>query len=273
MDQCPYSSSPAHAKAMSYGSYLKIPELLALQVPVSDGPEHDETLFIVIHQVYELWFKQMLHEGDHLVAVMTDDQQQGVTATLKRMLTILKTMVKQIDVLETMTPISFLSFRKFLQDSSGFQSAQFREFEFMLGYKRESPLKNYPEESKEYAKLVARLNAPSLWDALCHWLARRGLDVPESALTRDHTKKVEPNEALQRVLIAGYHERPFERSVCELLVDLDEGVQEWRYRHVMMVMRTIGSREGTGGSQGVEYLKSTLFAPLFPDLWAIRSEL
>ena len=129
----------AKTQTMTYDSYLRITELLGLQVPISDPKEHDETLFIVIHQVYELWFKQMLHEGDRLVQTLGENDRSSSNATLKRMLTILKTMVAQIDVLETMTPVSFFSFRKFLENSSGFQSAQFREFEFLLGNKRRAP--------------------------------------------------------------------------------------------------------------------------------------
>lgn len=134
---------------LTYASYLRIPELLELQSPESDGPEHDELLFIVIHQVYELWFKQQLHETEQLKRLLDADDQVGAEATLVRILTILKTMVAQIDVLETMTPVSFLSFRSFLANSSGFQSAQFREWEFLLGHKRPGPLRNYPEDSPE----------------------------------------------------------------------------------------------------------------------------
>ena len=263
----------ADTKKLTYDTYLRITDLLQLQQPLSTPEEHDETLFIIIHQVYELWFKQMLHEGDHLVEVLHEDDQSAACATLKRMLTILKTMVAQIDVLETMTPVSFLSFRKFLESSSGFQSAQFREFEFLLGHKREAPLKNYPPDSPEHARLLTRLNEPTIWDAFCKWLGIRGIAVPAEVLERDVRQPLEANEALQKELVRIYHEMPEERTVCELLVDLDEGIQEWRYRHVKMVERTIGSLHGTGGSPGVDYLRRTLFHSLFPDLWAIRSAL
>ena len=142
---------------LTYASYLRIPELLSLQVPESDGPEHDEMLFIIIHQVYELWFKQQIHETEGLRKRLDEGDLDGAASTLDRILTILKTMVKQIDVLETMTPVSFLSFRSFLANSSGFQSAQFREWEFMLGYKRPGPLKNYAADSPEHAALERRL--------------------------------------------------------------------------------------------------------------------
>ena len=150
---------------LTYSTYLRIPELLALQVPESDGPEHDEMLFIVIHQVYELWFKQQLHEGDYLAQCLVEGHVQEACATLKRMLTILKTMVQQVDVLETMTPVSFLSFRSFLSNSSGFQSAQFREFEFLLGNKNPRVLAHNPAGSSEHAAIAARWEKPTLWDA------------------------------------------------------------------------------------------------------------
>jgi tryptophan 2,3-dioxygenase len=263
---------PAPA-SLTYGSYLKIPELLALQQPLSTGPEHDETLFIIIHQVYELWFRQQLHECAYLQAALVANDQPTASGTLKRMLTILKTMVAQIDVLETITPISFLSFRSFLANSSGFQSAQFREFEFALGHKRAKALEWQAEGSPERSALERRLREPSLWDSFLRFLVANRIAVPEELLRRDLTQPTEPSEQLQDALVGLYRERPDLRSLCELLVDLDEGVQEWRYRHVKMVERTIGTKPGTGGSSGVDYLRSTLFRSLFPDLWAIRGRL
>lgn len=258
---------------LNYSTYLKIDELLDLQEPLSTGPEHDEMLFIVIHQVYELWFKQQLHEADLLCRSFESGDAPVAAATLGRMLTILKTMVAQVDILETMTPISFLSFREFLASSSGFQSAQFRAFEFALGYKRQKPLNNYDEGSSERLMLETRLAAPSVWMQFIKYLALVGVEVPEDVLTRRVDEPTEASEGLQKSLIEVYRTNPPLRSLCELLVDLDEGVQEWRYRHVKMVERTIGFKLGTGGSPGVGYLRETLFRPLFPDLWAIRSEL
>lgn len=261
---------------LTYGSYLRIPELLSLQTPRSegpDGPEHDEMLFIVIHQVYELWFRQQIHETEALRRRLDADDLIGAEETLGRMLTILKTMVAQIDVLETMTPVSFLSFRSFLANSSGFQSAQFREWEFMLGHKRPGPLANYPEDSDEHAALSRRMAEPSVWNRLVLALGRAGVEVPEEATSAPADA---PNTAcpdLQPALVAMYREQPRLRGLCERFVDLDEGVQEWRYRHVKMVERTIGFKRGTGGSPGVPYLRETLFRPLFPDLWEIRTEL
>jgi tryptophan 2,3-dioxygenase len=258
---------------LTYGRYLRIQELLDLQQPRSEGPEHDEMLFIVIHQVYELWFKQMLWEGDHLAIRLAEGDRAAASATLRRMLTILKTMVGQIDVLETMTPISFASFRARLESASGFQSAQFREFEFMLGQKRLRAVEHYPPGSEERARLEHRYDAPSLWDALLRHLAAAGVAVPAEAIDRDLRMPPQECAALHPALIGLYRERPDLRSLCELFVDLDEGVQEWRYRHVKMVERTIGMKVGTGGSPGAAYLRETLFRPAFPDLWAIRSSL
>lgn len=261
------------ADPITYASYLKVPELLDLQQPKSSPEEHDEMLFIIIHQVYELWFKQMLHEGDHLKTLLEEDEDELAFATLKRMLTILKTMVSQIDILETMTPISFLSFRDFLQSASGFQSAQFREFEFQLGYKRRKALDHYPKDSKEHEALARRIDEPSIWNAFCGWFKSRGFEVPAHLTEGSSDVPTAECPEFQPELIRLYRDHPHERALCEHLVDLDEGIQEWRYRHVMMVQRTIGVRMGTGGSDGVGYLRKTLFNPLFPDLWAIRAEL
>ena len=258
---------------ITYGDYLKIPQLLTLQQPVGTPQEHDETLFIVIHQVYELWFKQQLHEGDHLGELIERADWDHAHATLHRMLKILKTMVSQIDVLETMTPVSFLQFREFLQSASGFQSWQFRAFEMMLGAKEPRAVARYPEGSAERRELERRLKAPSLWLRFARGMAVAGLPVPATTLDRDPALSTEPDPSMQQLLLKVYHAEGPVHHFCESLVDLDEGVQEWRYRHVKMVERTIGARQGTGGSAGVNYLKSTLFRPLFPDLWEIRSDL
>ncbi len=259
--------------SVTYSSYLKLDELLALQQPLSDGPEHDETLFIVIHQVYELWFKQILHELDELERRLAAGETPRAMHTLKRVLTILKVVVAQIDVLETMTPLEFLSFRARLESGSGFQSFQFRELEFMLGAKNPKALDRYLLGSPARARLERRLAAPTLWDAFLRWLARTGHPVPKAALERDVTQPVAETPELHPMLLEMYRRDPAAVELCERLVDLDEGIQEWRYRHVKMVQRTIGAKMGTGGSAGAEYLMKTLNRPLFPDLWAIRSEL
>ncbi|HEX6106286.1 MAG TPA: tryptophan 2,3-dioxygenase family protein [Gemmatimonadales bacterium] len=256
----------------SYTDYLKIDELLALQSPLSEGPEHDEMLFIVIHQVYELWFKEILHEVDHLEVLLSRNDGAHARGTLKRILTILKVMVAQLDILETMTPLEFLSFRDRLESGSGFQSYQFRELEFALGWKDPKALERYPAGGGARARLERRLGSPSLWDFFLRHLACSGVPVPRADLERDVTRRVEPSPRLREALIEVYRNRPALAELCERMVDLDEGIMEWRYRHVKMVQRTIGTRRGTGGSAGAEYLMKTLNQPLFPDLWAIRTE-
>ena len=171
--------------ALTYSSYLQLDRLLALQRPLSDGPEHDETLFIIIHQVYELWFKELLHEIDYLVIVLGRGDLPRSQHTLKRVLTILKVLVQQIDVLETMTPLEFLSFRARLESGSGFQSFQFRELEFALGYKRPQALERYLPGSEAHTRLEHRLAEPTLWDAFLRYLEARGHAVPAEVLQRD----------------------------------------------------------------------------------------
>jgi tryptophan 2,3-dioxygenase len=259
--------------ALTYGEYLKIDELLALQAPLSAGPEHDELLFIVIHQVYELWFKVVLHELDLLRRALAGDDGPTALAAFKRVLTILKTLVGQIDVLETMTPVSFLSFRHRIETASGFQSLQFRELEFALGQRRAAMIAHYPEGSAARRRLEERLAQPALWDSFLGFLLARGYELAAAIRERDLARPPAESPAVQEVLLRVYREDPPVREVCERMVDLDEGIQEWRYRHVKMVERTIGTKPGTGGSPGAAYLKTTLFQPLFPDLWAIRARL
>jgi tryptophan 2,3-dioxygenase len=258
---------------LTYARYLEIEKLLDLQSPRSDPPEHDEMLFIVIHQVYELWFKELLHELDFLVDSFEDDDLPSLYATLKRILTILKVQVAQIDILETMTPVSFLSFRDRLEAASGFQSTQFRELEFLLGRRHPSQLGAHAPGTPARVQLELRLAEPSLWDVFVAFLKRHGFEVPKSLLERDRSKSNPETPELHPVLVEIYRLRPDLAQICERLVDLDEGLQEWRYRHVKMVERTIGRKRGTGGSAGVEYLRSTIVEPLFPDLWAIRTAL
>jgi tryptophan 2,3-dioxygenase len=230
-------------------------------------------LFIVIHQVYELWFKQILHEVGRLQRLLEAGEGLAALGGLKRILTILKVLVSQIDVLETMTPLEFLSFRDRLESGSGFQSFQFREFEFVLGHKQPTALERYPEGSAHRALLERRFAASTLWDAFLAYLACEGAAVPPQARTRDVRQPIAPTAEVQAMLVSVYRQGGLAAQVCERLVDLDEGVQEWRYRHVKMVQRTIGTKRGTGGSDGAEYLMRTLNHPLFPDLWAIRADL
>jgi len=257
----------------TYGEYLKLDELLSLQHPRAEEPEHDEVLFIIVHQVYELWFKEVLHEIDYLDHLLADGETPRAQHTLKRVLTIFKILVAQLDILETMTPVEFLTFRDRLASASGFQSYQFRELEFALGAKKASALDRYEKGSAEWRRLEARLVAPSLWDAFLNYLAAKNYPVPVEMLQRDFSEPVPASEQVQEILIGVYRTDPSTTELCERLTDLDEGLQEWRYRHVKMVERTIGTRRGTGGSDGAEYLRTTLFKPLFPDLWAIRAEL
>ena len=260
-------------RSVTYGSYLAVDELLSLQRPRSEGPEHDEMLFIVIHQVYELWFKQILHEAAQLQKSLEEGDTPTALATMKRILTILKVLVSQIDVLETMTPISFSSFRHRLDTASGFESSQFRELELVLGHKRTSAAARYPEGSEERLRLDEAMARPSLWYSFLRYLLREGYPVPEEELVRDLREPTAESPAVQEVLLDIYRHDPLVAQMCERFVDLDEGLQEWRYRHVKMVERTIGTKRGTGGSAGAEYLRSTIGRPLFPDLWAIRVRL
>ena len=258
--------------SVNYGSYLAVDELLALQRPRSEG-EHDEMLFIVIHQVYELWFKQVLHEVDHVIALLEARDPYRAQHTLKRILTILKVLVAQLDILETMTPLEFQSFRTRLEAASGFQSDQFRQLEFVLGNKSKSAIDRFGAGTRARSALEQRYGKATLWDAFLRYLAREGYAIPKALLARDVTAKIETSAELQDILIDLYRKDPKHAEMCERLVDLDEGLQEWRYRHVKMVQRTIGAKMGTGGSAGAHYLATTLMTPIFPDLWEIRSRL
>ena len=267
---------PDKPTGLTYGAYLEIDELLSLQKcrstdPATGEAEHDELLFIVIHQVYELWFKEILHELDAVIDDLGSDQIAAGGHRLKRVLTILKTLVGQLDVLETMTPLQFASFRSFLETSSGFQSAQFRELEYLLGMKDAEHLRFFENSPTGLARLQKRLAEPTIWDAVAALLARTGLPVPSDVLDRDITLPVVESPGFQEVLLDIYRNDPQLTTLCELLTDFDEGLQEWRYRHVKMVQRTIGTQMGTGGSDGAAYLWSTVGRPTFPDLWAIRA--
>ncbi|GCE31506.1 tryptophan 2,3-dioxygenase [Dictyobacter alpinus] len=263
------------SKALDYASYLRVNELLRLQTPRSSGPqgpEHDELLFIIIHQVYELWFKELLHEITYMQQLLRQNEAARASHTTRRILAILKTVVAQLDVLETLTPLEFNSFRGFLETASGFQSAQFRELEFALGYKRANILEHCTDDPEARQRLDERYQQPTVWDAFLYYLHLNGYDVPQEHLQRDVTQSIQPSAEIQALLIEAYRHDPIVSNVCENLVDIDEGLQEWRYRHVKMVERTIGIKAGTGGSPGASYLATTL-KPIFPDLWAIRSQL
>lgn len=268
-------------RAITYISYLKVDELLELQQPESDG-EHDEMLFIVIHQTYELWFKQMLHEVAELQRTLEAGSSHRSLAILGRVRTIMKTCVGQLDILETMTPLQFNTFRGRLQSSSGFQSAQFREFEAVLGRRDQAGAdaekhtgmgmaEHLIAGSPARARVEQAMQRRSLWDSTLIYLESRGHKMPSEVMNRDITVGYTHHEGVQDVLLEVHRNDAEAAMICEALVDLDEGLQEWRYRHVKMVERTIGHKMGSGGSSGVGYLSSTLFKPVFADLWAIRS--
>ncbi|MFL5931419.1 MAG: tryptophan 2,3-dioxygenase [Gaiellaceae bacterium] len=258
-------------KSLTYTSYLALEEILGAQRPRSD--EHDEILFIVVHQVYELWFKQLIHELGYLQRMLEEGNEARASATFKRLLTILKLVVAQLDVIETMTPVQFLAFRERLESASGFQSGQFRELEAILGRRDPGVLGAYHEGSVDRDRVRAAMTRRSVYDSFLRYVDSRGYELPAEVLERDVTQPVVESEAVQRALLEAYRDDGAPALVAERMVDFDEGLMEWRYHHVKMVERTIGARPGTGGSPGAAYLRETLHKPFFPDLWAVRSEL
>ena len=255
--------------ALTYTSYLAVDDLLRLQKPLSDGPEHDEMLFIIIHQTYELWFKQLINEFTEAQRALEDGKTHYALAILGRIRTIMKVCVAQVDILETMTPLQFNAFRGYLSSSSGFQSAQFRKVEAILGRRDSRMAGHLPPDVQAEIKTITSKN--SLWDSFLEYLNKHGHLMPQEVISRDKSIAYESNSAVQDVLLHVHQSDPECSMISERLVDIDEGIQEWRYRHVKMVERTIGHKMGTGGSSGVDYLASTLFNPVFKDLWEIRS--
>jgi tryptophan 2,3-dioxygenase len=241
----------ASGRRLSYGSYLRIPELLELQQGLTDA--HDELLFIVVHQAYELWFKVLIHELEAARDAIQRDELRTARHYLARVKVVEALMVEQVGVLETMAPQDFLTFRSELAPASGFQSVQFREVEYLSGLKDRGYVKTLADEPGARLRLERRLAEPSLADAFAELLARRGLTVTD--LYRDGTRHAD-------VL-----------DLAEALLDHDEGFRIWRIRHVEMVERQIGDKPGTGGSTGVKYLQSTLSKRFFPELWQVRSQL
>jgi tryptophan 2,3-dioxygenase len=257
---------------LTYGSYLRVPELLTLQERLSVPPHHDEMLFIVIHQVYELWFKQLLHEVDAALVALNASEVLKVHKIFKRVTTIQRVLVAQIAILETMTPQDFDVFRARLNPASGFQSLQFRELEFLSGLKDERYLAFHAHDPAATAKITARLGAPTIWDAFVGLLRRRGFALPDPV----PAEGAEGWDTLLEALAEIYRHPEANYDLyltCELLVDYDEQLQLWRFAHVKMVERTIGMRRGTGGSSGAKYLASTLSRRCFPALWDLRSVL
>jgi tryptophan 2,3-dioxygenase len=247
---------------LTYGGYLKIPELLSLQQLRSDPPVHDELLFIVVHQAYELWFKQLLFELEAARDAMLADQPERARHLLRRIHAIERVLIEHIEVLQTMTPQDFLEFRAVLAPASGFQSAQFRELEFISGLKDERFLQDLATSPDEHERLVRRLAEPTLWDAFCSLMVAHGSPMPpqDDNVRRDS-------------LVTMARDRSELFAVSEGLLDHDEAVARWRSLHVLMVEREIGARRGTGGSSGVGYLRSTLDKRFFPELWGLRSHL
>jgi tryptophan 2,3-dioxygenase len=248
---------------LSYGSYLKVDELLALQQPLSRPEHHDELLFIIIHQVYELWFKQLLHELDAVAEALDRDELLRVAKYFRRIHTIQRLLEQQVDILETMTPHEFNAFRDHLNPASGFQSIQFREMEFFCGVRRTETLQHIRMDDAQRARLEARLAQPSLYDRVKALLARRGFATGSS------TELVES----LRVIYTHAEEHYDLYLLAEELIEFDERFLLWRGRHVRMVERMIGHRTGTGGSSGAQYLQSTLAHRFFPELWEVRTHL
>ena len=260
---------------LTYGKYLKVPELLSLQECLSSPPHHDELLFIVIHQVYELWFKLILHEIDSAASCLSGDQVVEATRLLRRVVEIDGVLVSQVGVLETMRPQDFLGFRYHLNPASGFQSVQFREIEFALGLKDRGILSRLQSLPGEVERLLERFDRPSLSDLFDELLVRRGF-AREPAPEPDPAGASRPQEWRLAALIEVYRRPdayPDLNLLCEVLVDIDEWLSLWRARHVQMVERMIGTKRGTGGSEGVAYLQSTLPKRAFPDLWRVRTHL
>jgi tryptophan 2,3-dioxygenase len=264
------------ASRLTYGGYLKIPELIGLQNLLSDPARHDETLFIIIHQTYELWFKQILHEMDAVMARMDADQPLGAQRLLQRCIEIQRVLVAQVAILETMTPVDFLAFRDHLTPASGFQSAQFREIEFAAGLKNPRFLDHYPEGSAERDSLARRLDRPTLGDAFYELLRRRGFDLPPDPPDAEDPLESEPHRRRMNELLRIYQEGDEHYELfmlAEALIEFDEAFRLWRLRHVLMVERMIGNKPGTGGSAGATYLRRTAERQFFPDLWEMRSYL
>ena len=248
---------------LSYGSYLKVNELLDLQAPLSRPEHHDEMLFIIIHQVYELWFKQLRHELEATIESLDRDELLRVSKYFRRVHTIQRLLESQVDVLETMTPQEFNQFRDNLNPASGFQSIQFREIEFLCGLRRTETLAHIVMDDAQRARLHALLEAPSLYDHVKALLARRGFASEAGAPLIESLRVIYTNAEANYDLYL----------LLEDLIEFDERFLLWRGRHVRMVERMIGQRTGTGGSSGAQYLQGTLVHRFFPELWDVRSYL
>ena len=261
---------------LSYNKYLRVQDLIALQDCLSDPAHHDELLFITIHQAYELWFKQILHEIDAAISLMNEDRLHGATRTLQRVVEIEKLLVNQIHILESMTPISFLSFRDQLNPASGFQSMQFREIEFASGQKDETILREFIADRFAHDRLQTRFVSPSLADAFFAVLKRRGFIAPADENIpdkTDHKKRHDERTRAVLEILTHFEERYEEFQLAEALIAHDENFSLWRSHHIKMVERMVGAKRGTGGSEGIGYLRTTLDKKFFPELWEARTYL
>ena len=252
-----------------YSSYLRIDELLDLQHPLTEGA-HDEMLFVIIHQAYELWFKLILHELDRAVTELQAGRPQGAMAPLQRTVRVDELLITQLHVLETLTPEGFLEFRDPLKPASGMQSGQFRGIEILGGFDGATPADTSPLSTHDQAELRRRSGLPTLYTALCASLRAHGFDAPDGDDTEARERRIAALAALYRDHATA--ERAILHRVCELLLDHDETIARWRFQHALMAAREIGSRPGTGGG-GVAYLDSTIARRFFPELWEVRNRL
>jgi tryptophan 2,3-dioxygenase len=261
---------------LSYSGYLRLPELLAQQRPLSSPPHHDEMLFIIQHQVAELWMKQLIHELSAAICFVQQDQLDPCFKILSRVKLIQMQLFEQWSVLETLTPTEYMEFRGVLGHASGFQSWQYRKIEFLLGNKNRDALRVFEHDAAIHADLQAALDAPSLYDEFLMHLARRRLPIPPECIHRDWSEPHRRVEALVDVFRTIYeHPREYwdAYEMCEKLVDVEEYFQLWRFRHMKTVERIIGFRQGTGGSSGVAFLRQALDLTFFPELLAVRTGL
>jgi tryptophan 2,3-dioxygenase len=261
---------------MSYSQYLDLPTLLSAQKPVSQPVHHDELLFIVQHQTTELWFKVMLHELEAARTSLAADDVGRALKNVARVKHIQRVVTEQWSVLATLTPTEYAEFRGFLGNASGFQSHQYRAVEFILGNKNPAMLEVFRCDPSAYEQLHDLLTSPTLYDEFWRCLAREGYDVPASALDRDVAAPYRFNAELLPLIKEIYdhaetHWRAYE--ACEELVDLEDNFQVWRFRHMRTVLRTIGTKRGTGGSSGVGFLQRALDLTFFPELFAVRTEI
>jgi len=261
---------------LSYNKYLRVQDLIGLQECLSDPVHHDELLFITIHQAYELWFKVVLQEIDAAIDLMNQDRAPAAERALRRIVEVEKLLVDQIHILETMSPINFLQFRDQLNPASGFQSMQFREIEFASGLKDETILQAFAEDAFAHARLSARFAQPTLSDAFYALLQRRGVDAPpnENNISEDERKRRYGKRTRAVLeLLTHFEDRYEEFKLGEALLEHDEFFSLWRSHHIKMVERMVGAKRGTGGSEGIGYLKTTLDKKFFPELWEARTYL